>query len=443
MYVLLFLLLISCDALDWLKPTDDDDDKGKNNPAITYTLDVIPPQQMVSGHEFSFKVSLFDDADTVADVSANVSLLAKCDGKTKDIDAETWETGEATFSATFELDENTDELECKFFAETSIDGKVFKSEEYKVMLVRQVELVVIGDSLATGVFSDVAMGSDLSSKEFITHQLIASMIITVLSGKKFSYDVMDEQLLTHHENPFTCAATGEQSECKFSYQKQVGLKNYQVKNLAQTGAETAQVLAQLDTVASLLGNAKTYIISVGGNDFCSTSFTKESYIANVKAIVTKIKQQNSEAKILIAAMPNVLKLITTVAPSDNKAVKISGISELGIGEIALTCGQIRDGQDIAFGDATKKFDLFCPRITSGIAGATDSATTFIAAQETLLTALGTDLSTWASSEDNVKYVASITTTDFVAADIAADCIHPSKSGQKKIADELFKNRWDS
>lgn len=323
----------------------------------------------------------------------------------------------------------------------------------------KLDLAVVGDSLAVGVFSDIPLDDgdptteshSMTETEAKRHPVIGELLKGILLDLKPNAAEIDKIFKQKYENPYTCA--GDKSECTFSYQHQAGLANDKVKNAAVSGASVSNLIAQLNQVEKA-GNAKTYIVQVGGNDFCADAFNQADYVKGMRSVIDKILGTNSAAKIIIVAIPNIVELFQNVAPAEKKALKItalSGLTRSALGnpeksEVQLFCRQIRDGEEIA---NNKSFLPFCPRISEHIPAAPEAEETgdpvadFFAAKRKEIKDANKAVADLVKGYSNtsIKFAASVEEIAFTAVDISADCVHPSRAGQQKLAAAVWAYKF--
>ena len=323
----------------------------------------------------------------------------------------------------------------------------------------KLDLAVVGDSLAVGVFSDIPLddgsssteGYSMTESEANKHPVIGALL-KMLSpfGGQTSAAEIDNILKQKYENPYTCA--GDKSECTFSYQHKAGLANDKVKNAAVSGASVSNLIAQLNQVEKA-GNAKTYIVQVGGNDFCAADFDQTDYVSGMRSVVDKILGTNSAAKIIIVAIPNIAELFQNVAPAERNALKITNLSPQtkaalnnpNATEVQFQCQHIRDAEKIV--STAPDLPAFCPRISKHIpeptTGSTTPVTEFFATKRQEIKDANKAIADLVEGYSNtsIKFAASVEDITFTAADISADCVHPSRAGQQKLAEAVWSYKF--
>ena len=311
----------------------------------------------------------------------------------------------------------------------------------------ELDLAVVGDSLATGFFSDGKLGQSMTQAEALAHPIIKGMMFP--GQGKTSTASFDSNLKQKFENPYTCAENTEESQCSFSYQKRAGLAHDKVKNEAVSGSTVSDIIVQLNQIEKA-GNAKTYIVQVGGNDFCDDNFEQTEYVNGMRKVIDKILGANSKAQIIVVAIPDIIALYETVATADDEALTLTNISNqviiqtLELGEkreVTFLCKHVRDGEKIT--DATPDIPVFCPRISDADISDAETTTELFATKKSELQAANKAIADLVSgySNTNIKFAASVAELAFTKEDITADCVHPSSAGQQKLAKEVWKYKF--
>ncbi|MDE3269460.1 MAG: SGNH/GDSL hydrolase family protein [Pseudomonadota bacterium] len=317
-------------------------------------------------------------------------------------------------------------------------GKPDPEQEIKL------DLAVVGDSLATGFFSDTTIGFTTTEAAAKQHPIIGKLMKLENLGRLPPASELDTMMKQKYENPFTCAE--DKSECGFSYQHQAGVANDKVKNAAVSGSRVDNLLTQLNQIEKA-GNAKTYIVPVGGNDYCAAAFKQADYVASMKKVIDKILSANDSAQIIIVAIPNIVELFKTIAPPNTMALEVNSITDTliikGLGgkkEIQLRCKHIRDGEKIH--QNAPDVPTFCPRISDNLPAAGARAAFFATKKQELDAANQATAALVAGYSNNrIKFAAGVAELAFTAADISADCVHPSRAGQKKLAAAIWQYKF--
>ena len=325
----------------------------------------------------------------------------------------------------------------------------------------KLDLAVVGDSLATGPFSDTTLddgdtnddcgdspfsGYCITEAEALNHSIINEWITSMLLGKLPSIAKLDKNMKENFENPFTCAENKNKSECSFSYQHRAGFAYDKVKNAAVSGAVVGDLISQLNQVEKA-GNAKTYIVQVGGNDFCAAAFKQTDYVSGMQRVIDKILGTNSAAQIIVVAIPDIVELFQNAATADRQALKITNITGTrraafgGRTEVEFLCQHIRDGVKVI--PSAPDMRAFCPRISEHIPDQDTDKPTFFATKKNEIKAANKAIADLVSgySNTNIKFAANVEGVEFTAADISADCVHPSRAGQEKLAKAIWAYKF--
>lgn len=285
-------------------------------------------------------------------------------------------------------------------------------QEREDSVKKDVKLVVFGDSIAVGLFSDSQIGESAS----IDHPL-AKVLLNSVADKDKSSSEISEYYRKNVENSFTCPT----SDCKFSLAHQLQIPGKQSDSYAFVGSrystpadgKAVTISQQIAKFAKRAGSAEIYVLEGGANDFCATDYDKSKVEQAIKQAIDEVYAQNAEAKVIVVPVPDILRVFKVARDSDIAIGKIDG----------------KDASTIQPQQCQKIRGNACARISG------DSTTeTELEAELTALNAAITGIvKTIKEGGKKIAVADGVASFQFGKEHIAADCFHPSAEGLKEIA----------
>lgn len=287
---------------------------------------------------------------------------------------------------------------------------------------KDTNLIILGDSIAVGIFSDTTIGTPLSAdrSESITNAFLKTLFA---GGESAQNDInaifkhgLDEIYLQEGHSAYSSAAD-------FSIATQLGLTDA-VVNLAVSGSQITDIMAQVNRLPDTFDDkTNTVIINVGSNDLCNTELNtnfNDAFKAEYEAVLNELNRRfTGTVKILLVSAFDITKL--AVPAFEDQAFSAG---ELSTFYSMTTCKEMQ-----------AKLCSTLSKLQANTFTKDDITTNH--------TNLNLTIQDLATSNATAHYVETKSMTDNIEAeDLALDGFHPSQIGQEKVA-ALVKAVYDT
>lgn len=275
-------------------------------------------------------------------------------------------------------------------------------------------LAVFGDSIASGMFADTALGEPLTNEQAQHFAELYRLSESEDSDSEEFY--VDAQRIA--ANPDASAFSGTAAyalapRLEKSTGHDVGIFRYAI-----SGSTTATLPTQLDHLdqdnAQGLRQADLAIVNIGANDFCRR-VDSDAFAASLKADLERLLVSLPKSKLLIVPLPPVPEVMSLPdAPA---------FSALGLD---VTCSDVRtkmqlcEGRSIAPGASAESI----AQDVADLAQLNQKMAEVVAA-----------LNETATGMDRIELSAAPQTP--TSTELAIDCFHPGVHGHEKIADTVW------
>ena len=168
-----------------------------------------------------------------------------------------------------------------------------------VVLVALIVLLVIGDSISVGLFSDTNLGKEVFADEGLALFLgLNSEKLLVASDHTEKMQIFDPY---YKENT------------QGGYVGNLAIKlNLDLVNQAQSGARIDQAIAQVSSVNTSIADKNLYVVvEIGTNDFCNFAADDtfvDNFIATYKKLLSDVKAKFSKVKVFLLPVFDALSL---------------------------------------------------------------------------------------------------------------------------------------
>ena len=267
------------------------------------------------------------------------------------------------------------------------------------------EIVVLGDSIAVGLFRDTEAGGRAS----FAHP----MVIAVVTRRPWREFIATADSFYKNHSSFS-AFTAKASECP-SVASSLGKPKTKVSNWAVSGSQVSNLVGQLRQKKVV--KRRVIIASIGGNDICAPTYNLGRQRRDLQSFFQYLESQTDPTsedypRVLLVPPPNPVALFETLKPSDMAM-------SFGLG-IRYSCSQVRDGRQPG--------SSLCPRLTY----ATKEGLQEISAEYQKMIDMFEEV---ASIQQHIVtvVVSGMNNVEISKKMIAFDCFHPSEEGHREIA----------
>jgi hypothetical protein len=196
-------------------------------------------------------------------------------------------------------------------------------------------------------------------------------------------------------------------------------------NAALSGAESEHVLnTQVDELRQwsrkeLKQEFPDYVsLLIGANDLCAKTTAEmvstTDFYSNIENVVSQILAAESESKVVVASLPDVVKLRDVA-----KNARDFGFTNCErVWKRVKLCPTLT-----TLDDAESRFAL-----ASRLEQYNDAMRDIVRRQRQL-------------HGDRVRFAKKLATEDFTADELAVDCFHPNREGQAKLSESTFSETW--
>ncbi len=263
------------------------------------------------------------------------------------------------------------------------------------------KMVILGDSIATGVLGGTQMGQDFPDAYL---KYVVGYMTGGLAGAQLDLKAMGESEKSVY-SPFT----GSQISGSLGARLASITQGFSYLNTAVPGASSWDITPQLNSAIQAGHNFDFTVMEFGHNDFCNPSGSIDIFSRYYAQHLSRILGINPRARILFVPLLNIPNLYQT-APNSNTATRLAFTFPLA----KATCQQMRDEIENAcptFGARASNFGAWSNVVTQ-------TAASFQKLYPEARLVVATDL----GKENLVS-----------SEEIAMDCFHPNKAGYQTLA----------
>ena len=283
----------------------------------------------------------------------------------------------------------------------------------------ETNLVILGDSISVGLFSDSIIGKDLS-KDSRT-QFIDSLIV----GGSFSKALV--LLDSYYKKYGNGAFSRSQAEQSLFTLMKTDDPNIAVNNLGVSGSTVSQLEGQFNLLdKELLEKINYFVIVIGNNDICGhykNPKFKEDFKSKLLNIVFNLYSKFKKSQIFLLPAFNVSGLLKfqdkNLSSSFEKLLTISN---------SKTCDDLQKQMCPLFSDTSKSIediDTLRTEINLIIKEATEYAAPKTKDHESF------------SFKDRVFYVDTLEELELKESFLAIDCFHPSAKAHTIMGKTIY------
>ncbi len=291
-----------------------------------------------------------------------------------------------------------------------------------------IQMVVLGDSISTGVFADSSVEGEVSGTFLDSlHGLVPDIgsVLSLFTSSDQGFSV--QTLQDNFSRPDLIAWTGDSS---WSHETRLRANGHDVEalNLAVVGDRIQDAGAQLDRLDQTYSQgsfekANYFVLQFGANDFCGGTNT-DSFRQSLTTTLDRIKDTHPDAVTLVLGVPAIDKVFAITSGGTNPATisRESVIAKWSVPSILATdigvdCSMLRQSFE------------FCPIIEQ---------TNQSSAQATI-DEMNQIVAEVIDSRSEVVHFEGFSDPDFISKEnLGVDCFHPNQNAQKIMADES----WD-